>query len=178
MGQSALSEQLLKSVLESDHAELPDAGFTAQDRFLFQTLEEVHTLAFVISRRFPDPERVILGLSEIMVNAVEHGNLGISHDEKTELLREHRWQQVVEERVRMEEHRNKHGRLLFQRSPTEIRVVISDCGAGFDWVPYLEIDPSRLMNPNGRGIALARLISFDELKYEGNGNTVMCRVML
>jgi anti-sigma regulatory factor (Ser/Thr protein kinase) len=34
----------------------------------------------------PDPSRVVLGLTELMLNAVEHGNLSISYDEKSRLI--------------------------------------------------------------------------------------------
>ncbi|MBK7897907.1 MAG: hypothetical protein IPJ99_00230, partial [Betaproteobacteria bacterium] len=34
----------------------------------------------------PDPARVVLGLSELMLNALEHGNLGISYGEKSALI--------------------------------------------------------------------------------------------
>jgi hypothetical protein len=44
---------------------------------------------------------------------------------------------------------------------------------GFDWQKYLEISPERAYDPNGRGIAMARMISFDSVEYRGLGNEVV-----
>lgn len=51
-------------------------------------------------------------------------------------------------------------------------VTISDEGDGFDWRPYLEIDPAQATDTHGRGIALARMLSFDDLWYTGTGSQV------
>ena len=51
--------------------------------FRFQTLEQAEALSSFLAKAFPQPEKIILGLSELMVNAVEHGNLGITYAEKT-----------------------------------------------------------------------------------------------
>jgi hypothetical protein len=38
------------------------------------------------ARRCPQPDRVALGLRELMINTVEHGNLGIDYAGKSQLL--------------------------------------------------------------------------------------------
>ena len=43
----------------------------------FQTLDEAQRVIGSISKLFPDPDKTIIGLTELVVNAVEHGNLGI-----------------------------------------------------------------------------------------------------
>ena len=53
---------------------------------------------------------------------------------------------------------------------------IVDQGDGFDWQKFLEFDPERAFDPNGRGIAMARLTSFASLAYEGRGNIVTATV--
>jgi hypothetical protein len=68
--------------------------------------------------------------------------------------------------------------VLLERSSKEICITISDCGEGFDWKNYLEISPERAFDPNGRGIAMSRMMSFDTLKYLGNGNQVVASVKL
>ena len=37
---------------------------------------------------------------------------------------------------------------------------------------YLEISPERSSDTHGRGIAMANLLSFDNIEYKGNGNRV------
>ncbi|RLA05080.1 MAG: hypothetical protein DRQ54_08665 [Gammaproteobacteria bacterium] len=56
--------------------------------------------------------------------------------------------------------------------------MITDDGTGFDWHRYLEIEPERGSDSHGRGIALARMISFSKLEYMGNGNQVLATVNL
>jgi hypothetical protein len=38
------------------------------------------------------------------------------------------------------------------------------------------MDPDRAFDPNGRGIALARMLSFSCVKYEGCGNIAVATI--
>jgi hypothetical protein len=51
-------------------------------------------------------------------------------------------------------------------------VCIRDDGDGFDYTKYLDRDASRVFDQHGRGIAMARTMSFDRLEYRGRGNDV------
>lgn len=53
-----------------------------------------------------------------------------------------------------------------------------DQGDGFEWQKFLSFDPDRAFDPNGRGIAMAKMMSFSALDYEGRGNIVVARVNL
>ena len=64
------------------------------------------------------------------------------------------------------------------RDMHSITLRVIDQGNGFDWQSFLEIDPERAFDPNGRGIALARLLSFSTLIYEGGGNTAVATISL
>ena len=57
----------------------------ASGRFLFRTIDECKNLAALLASMSPRPDRVVVGLSELLMNAVEHGNLGISYDDKSKL---------------------------------------------------------------------------------------------
>jgi CheY-like chemotaxis protein/anti-sigma regulatory factor (Ser/Thr protein kinase) len=141
--------------------------------FSFATLEEASRLALFLAHACPAPESAVLGLSELMINAVEHGNLGISYGEKSRLKRSDQWEQEVERRLALPENRQKLVEVNFSRNKGLIRIRIRDQGNGFDWRPYLDFDPQRVFDPNGRGIAMARLTCFDSLDYLDNGNTVV-----
>lgn len=60
----------------------------------------------------------------------------------------------------------------FERSPEFPAFTIQDQGAGFNWTPFIYLGPKRLLDPNGRGIAVAKMLSFDGLEYLGSGNAV------
>ncbi|XZG71154.1 response regulator [Chitinibacteraceae bacterium HSL-7] len=145
--------------------------------FEFRTLEEARQLTLVLSSVCPDPQRVALGLSELLVNAVEHGNLGISYSEKTRLVQQGRWAEEVQERLGQPQYAARTVHVAMVRDDAGVEFVITDEGGGFDWHQYLEMSPERAFDPHGRGISMARMMSFDELEYRGGGNEVRVRVL-
>jgi len=144
--------------------------------FEFRTITEANELGTLLAYACPDPETQVVGLSELLINAVEHGNLGISYKEKSELLAESRWQAEVDRRLTLEDYRNRLVRVEFERHEGEVRITIRDEGSGFDWMSYLEIDPRRAFDTHGRGIAMAKMFSFSRLEYHGKGNEVLACV--
>lgn len=146
-------------------------------RFELRTIDEAASLAPLLAQLSPRPDTAVLGFSELLINAVEHGNLGISYAEKAELKRENRWRDEIDRRVSLPENHNKRVAIEVNRTCTRFTVSIRDEGCGFDWRPFLDFDPRRAFDPNGRGIALARLGSFDHLEYEGIGNIVHATIL-
>jgi DNA-binding response OmpR family regulator/anti-sigma regulatory factor (Ser/Thr protein kinase) len=167
-------QQQLLAIARSE-AERP-LDYLKQGTFQFRTLDESRTLASFFARACPEPAKVALGLQELLINAVEHGNLGISYAEKTQLLLQDRWQQEVERRLDLPEYAERKVDVEFERDRGGIRFSIRDQGEGFDWRRFLDFDPERAFDPHGRGIAMARQMSFDSLEYRGNGNTVVAVV--
>lgn len=146
--------------------------------FSFQTIEQAKALAVLIGSPFPNAEMVVLGLTELLVNAVEHGNLGITYDEKKQLKISGNWELEIQKRLYLPENREKLANAAITRTSEELKVVISDQGKGFDWQKYSTFDQNRLSDPNGRGIAMTMSAGFDSVTYQGNGNTVECILRL
>ncbi len=142
--------------------------------FHYKTVRQAKRIAAVISSCFPRPREVVLGFTELMVNAVEHGNLGIPFQEKKEHLINGTWEDELEFRLSQAQYKAKVASVTLTRTDREIAIEISDEGEGFDWRKFLTIDPTRADAPNGRGIFLAQM-DFDHLQYIGNGSTVVCR---
>lgn len=153
-------------------AERPFA-FMEQGVFRFRTLEDGRMLANFFARACPEPGKTVLGLQELLVNAVEHGNLGITYADKTRLMMQGNWQEEVDKRIAQPEYAARQVEVLFERNKDEIRFTIRDQGVGFEWKKYLDFDPERAFDPHGRGIAMARRMSFVRVEYQGNGNTVV-----
>ncbi len=145
-------------------------------KFRFQTIDEANRLAAVISRACPNPENLVVGLSELFINAVEHGNLGITYDEKTALLHENRLDQEISDRLALSENTSKRVMVTFEKKDESVTIRIKDSGAGFDWRPYMDFDASRLTHIHGRGIAMANKMAFSTLKYLGCGNKLVATV--
>jgi CheY-like chemotaxis protein/anti-sigma regulatory factor (Ser/Thr protein kinase) len=166
-----------RSQLEREISEHADSyKLLVNGEFHFRTLDEARQLTLLLSRACPDPQRVALGLSELLVNAVEHGNLAISYGDKTRLLRAGRWQEEIDARLRDARYQHRVVTVNFVSAADEVRIRIQDQGAGFDWQPFLEFSAERAFDPHGRGISMARMMSFDSVEYQGNGNDVLVRV--
>lgn len=149
-----------------------------QARFLFRTPDDARNLAALAANAAPEPGRVVLGLSELMLNAVEHGNLAIGYDEKTRLIEEGALYDQIAQRLATAEFGARQAELVIERAGDELVFVIRDQGAGFDWRAYLEMSPDRAFDTHGRGIAMSRMISFDSLEYCGRGNEVKAAIRL
>jgi CheY-like chemotaxis protein len=147
-------------------------------RFHFRTLDEAASLASNIANCFPDPDKAALGLNELLLNAIEHGNLGIGYSEKTNLLKNGCWREEVERRLELPENREKFASLTFEATEEDIVVHIKDKGQGFDWRQYLNVSSERATQLNSRGIATCRELSFQGLEYLGSGNIARCAVQL
>ena len=141
-------------------------------QFSFRTLEEARTLAAELANRAKQPAAVVIGLSEILVNAVEHGNLGITYTDKSQLLQAGLWDAEVEKRLQDPVLGTRRATLDCAFSQDLATLTITDQGMGFDWKSYLEMHPDRAFDLHGRGIALARQLSFTSLEYLGKGNIV------
>ncbi len=146
--------------------------------FHFRTLDEAKMLAFGIGSCFPDSRNSTFGLHELLINAIEHGNLGITYAEKTELVLNGALLGEVERRLSDPIYADKEAQLTFQATQDAITVTIKDAGHGFDWEQYLELTPERAAGVHGRGISAARAMSFHSMEYLGCGNEVVAKVFL
>ena len=136
----------------------------------FKSLDEARAFAALIGSMFSNYGAGI-GLLELMLNAIEHGNLGVSYEEKTMFLKNDTWTEEIAKRL--EENSDKVVTLTMEQDDDRIVITIRDQGKGFKWDQYLDFDPSRATHSHGRGIAMAnRLSGFHSLEYLGCGNEV------
>jgi CheY-like chemotaxis protein/anti-sigma regulatory factor (Ser/Thr protein kinase) len=150
----------------------------SEERHAFKTLEQAREMATMLSSLCPEPQRVVVGMSELLINAVEHGNLGITYEEKGELKENGNWQSEVERRLQLPEYADREVTIDIHQGDAEIHFTITDQGDGFDFANYLEMDPDRAFDNHGRGIAMSRMLSFDSLEYQDNGSKVIASVKL
>ncbi|MGV7229003.1 MAG: response regulator [Nitrospirales bacterium] len=177
---SAAVEEGLKwqSLALNLRVQVKTIGCLQQGRFRVQTIEEAYDLALLVAQACPNSEKVAFGLNELIVNGVEHGNLQIGYEEKTKLQENDQWEEEIVRRQISPEHAQKFVEVTFERHPDRIQLTVTDQGLGFDWSDYQEIKPERLLESHGRGIAMAKALSFDHLEYVGSGNRVFCVVKL
>jgi CheY-like chemotaxis protein/anti-sigma regulatory factor (Ser/Thr protein kinase) len=115
-----------------------------------------------------------IGIEEMIVNAIEHGSLGIGFEEKSLAIRDGRLTELMA--LRSEEAR-RTGRRVFissRLSRETFTITIRDEGKGFDWRALPAVVPENLLTFNGRGIFLTK-IYFDEVEFNDAGNEVTLR---
>lgn len=167
---SAIIEQLKSNAALAKKAQL-DIGSLEEAVFHFQTLNQGALLAQYLARQYPSVD-ILLGIQELFINAVEHGNLDISYENKSSLLASGRWLEEIQNRLQQEPYCSRYVRVSFKKTPSEIELIVSDEGKGFDWKNYEQFDPKRLLASHGRGIMMAKSLSFSHLEYLEKGNTV------
>ncbi|MBI1902614.1 MAG: response regulator [Planctomycetia bacterium] len=116
-------------------------------------------------------ERVRLGiaLEEALVNAMYHGNLGLSSDVREGSREVYR--RLVEERRTAPPYKDRRVHVIAELSRQEGVFVIRDEGEGFD--PAAVADPCEadLEKVTGRGLLLMRTF-MDDVKHNSRGNEV------
>jgi len=146
--------------------------------FRISTLDEARNMASLLANACPEPEKVEIGLLELLVNSIEHGNLGVSFDEKKELMIAGQLTDELKRRLVDRQYTGRSTEIEFTRSEKHICFQITDEGEGFEPEQYLDFDPLRAGFPNGRGIAMANSISFSSIVYNGKGNEVIAKISL
>lgn len=174
---AALDDRRGRSQLRSRAARLEDAQrLISTVEYRFVTLADVSSLVPILASLCPLPDVAAPGLSDLMVNAVEHGNLGVTYQEKSLLRWEGDWDAEIERRLVLPQFAHRYATVRAERQPGGVVFTITDQGDGFDWEKYLSFDPDRAFDPNGRGIAMAKMMSFSRLEYLGKGNVVVATV--
>lgn len=116
-----------------------------------------------------------VGIGEILLNAIEHGNLGISFQEKTDAILNGDYMTFLLKRQKDPKYAGKKVRIDFIFDAKKILFRITDEGAGFDHVSYLAkvaTDDSMLELEHGRGILIAKNI-FNHIIYNQKGNQIL-----
>jgi len=125
------------------------------------------------TNRISDEERIKLQmvLMEFLTNALEHGNLNISYEDKTACLMEGKDMiQLLEERSQLPEYADKKIHISYSIGKSKSTFVIRDDGNGFDWRKYLEKTAGG-EDLHGRGISLG-LEMAKRVSYNEKGNEV------
>ena len=166
--------------------ELYAPGFLVQERIRLRLANDLgqvnHAVQLIVNRCrsiFPLGDIFMLrfGIYEMLVNAVEHGNLEITYEEKTQALEQNRLTELLAERAGRPELAGRRVFVDSEITPAGLVCVIQDEGAGFDHSLYSsEPDAGRLFEElgaslHGRGIMLTCL-QFDKVEFNDAGNQV------
>ncbi len=132
-------------------------------------------MSSVLAKHFPRQQQYALAINELLVNAIEHGNLEIGFAAKTQLLRSGQLQQEIEKRLALPAYAGRCVHIKVERGANNCSLSIRDEGRGFKPQDYLNRTPDVKL-PNGRGLHIAQNAKFDDMKFNETGNIVMCLV--
>lgn len=184
VGSAAQSIQDFYSFAAGAYSDFPLMECTISSHFRVQNLNQTQQLAVYLAKMCPRSSKpghsfveLSYSFSELLTNAVEHGNLGIGYDKKTELLEQgiNCWKKEIFLRQQLPENARKFVNVYYMHKDKEVLIRIIDEGKGFNWEQHMDFNPLRSMDSHGRGIAMANVI-LDKLEYAGKGNEVICHV--
>jgi hypothetical protein len=112
-------------------------------------------------------------LREMILNAIEHGNLEVSFDEKTKAQRSHNYFEFLQKRKDDPRYSPRKVSLEYSITPQRALFRITDQGKGFDHRKFLQNaqNPGPELLEHGRGIFMT-LAAFDKVSYNKEGNQV------
>ncbi len=112
-------------------------------------------------------------MREIVVNAVEHGNLEISFDEKSECMRAGRYFELLRERRADPRFRSRKVAVEYSISSSRAAFRVTDEGSGFDYKGFIGGGdvPSGDLLEHGRGLFIT-MRAFDKVSFNERGNQV------
>jgi PAS domain-containing protein/anti-sigma regulatory factor (Ser/Thr protein kinase) len=128
--------------------------------------------------RFADTSTILnirIALREAIINAIEHGNLRISFDEKTELQSDGKYFDTIKSRQMDPSSREKKVRVEYSLNEEHVSYSIYDDGSGFDPDAVTNADRydiNMLTLPHGRGLEMIRN-TFDEVRFNEKGNGII-----
>jgi len=170
--ESALAE-LVKMAPISDCAWRYAVVLGAEELKYINTVPFLMTFVNEIAALKHSQSDVFLILTELFVNALDHGVLGLSsalkHDEDG---MEHYLQARSRSLAALEEGRVEIDLAGLRIGDHDVlRICVRDSGNGFDWASYMARTDDDL-GPSGRGIALVRALCLS-VQYCGNGSDVV-----
>ncbi len=151
-----------------------ESGKYVIDNYLL-TIEEISNRLVNYLPKFLNDDsisQIRIGLREILINAVEHGNLNISYEEKSEAIRENNYFIFIRNRQKDPQFMDKKIIIEYSLSPGKVVYRITDQGKGCDVKEFNKLkDDSENFSEHGRGILMATNV-FDKVAYNNEGNRV------
>ncbi len=144
---------------------------------LFDAEEISYKITDNLKRYMPSGEipPVRIAVREMIINAIEHGNLNITFEEKTASMFENTYFELINKRRKLPEYRNHRVKIEYMVSPKKAVYKITDQGKGFNYKKILSgmnNNEGDVLLEHGRGIMMTRSI-FDELSFNKKGNQVL-----
>jgi len=173
--------EILLRVMPEEKDALADAFVEGRERFDVESslsaADRVCRRATAYLSRYTDDEEarfLASCLREVIVNAVEHGNLRIGFDEKSESMRTGRYFELLQERRLDPRYRALRVVVEYSISASRATFRVTDEGSGFDHAKYAKGaggEPDADILEHGRGLFIT-MGAFDKVLFNEAGNQV------
>ncbi len=155
------------------------ASFLQWEKRHLKISNDIHIIPSVTDYIFANVDYIFgeisfmkIGLQEILINAIEHGNLEISYEEKQKLLSSGEYNRALREKALRPENVNKVVDIKVFSTTDYLKLTIEDMGKGFDLTSIPDPqNPENFLNEHGKGIMMT-LNAYDEVIYNEKGNKV------
>jgi hypothetical protein len=127
--------------------------------------------------KFSDSDTLLsvrTSLREIIINAIEHGNLNITFDEKTKAMTEGNYLHFIQQRQEDPRYKDRKIKIEYVLDSKKVAFRITDEGYGFDHKKMMHAKMDQLNEASiqhGRGIMMTKEV-FDVIEYNDKGNQV------
>lgn len=111
-------------------------------------------------------------LYEVIMNAIEHGNLNVLYETKKEWLKKNIYNKKLKELLKTDKAKNTHVEIILKIEDDNININVKDQGLGFK--PKQEakkINNDGFARESGRGMMMIKSY-FDEVKFNKKGNSI------
>lgn len=101
--------------------------------FRVQTFDDIDVFVNIAVKTLSLSSMATMGLRELVVNAIEHGNLEISFDNKSELLVRGAWQAEFERRLTLEKYWDRAASIVILRSTDRLTTALGSPETQFNF---------------------------------------------
>ncbi|MCU0576105.1 MAG: SpoIIE family protein phosphatase [Desulfobacterota bacterium] len=157
--------------------EMPDTESVISEQKIIRFGNDLEKIPFIINQAVmnaqavcPDMEMLKMALGEILLNAVEHGNLNISMEEKAAAVKNGTFENLIKQRKKHPSYASRLVTLQVLMDLDILQFVVTDQGDGFEYQKEYDPDPHAHIG-SGLGVQIARNF-FNGVIYEGCGNKV------
>ncbi|ASJ21198.1 ATP-binding protein [Brachyspira hampsonii] len=134
----------------------------------------IENLSAEVKKYIPNNEIELFAaaLYEVIMNAIEHGNLNILYETKKSWLKKNVYHKKLKELLKTDKAKSTHVEITLQIEDDNIIISVKDQGLGFK--PKQEakkINNDGFARESGRGIMMIKSY-FDEVKFNKKGNVI------
>jgi len=130
------------------------------------------TKDFIHFFKLSDLQKIRIGISEMITNAIEHGNLEITDEEKFNATENDTFYELLSKKLSDKRLNQRKVDVSISLDKKILKIVIKDKGKGFDTSKIKKQHSQEdLYKLHGRGILITSMY-FDEINYNKKGNIV------